>query len=243
MQQVGGSHPAEGPFTVEACLQRLSDDTRIPVPTLERRRWVASRWPAERRRDGVPYVVYSILAGIAGDEARWAQLDDPPLNERTGRREWTQDGAKRIVGQKVGHPITATEKVKAIHDMATDEQVAARAVTDLLRRPEVAFQAMGDEVAKHLVNRAQIDRSMQAAQVHRRPAEPALRRVQAKRRVPEPDRGVLGVRGRHRAHHADAARPHFHRLRTRGGPRPAGQGARDRGLAGERGRNRQPERG
>ncbi|MEV4222287.1 DUF6192 family protein [Nonomuraea sp. NPDC049725] len=100
------------------------------------------------------------------------------MNERTGRREWTQDGAKRIVGQKVGHPVTATEKVKAIHDMATDEQVAARAVTDLLRRPEIAFQAMGDEVAKHLVNRAQIDRSMQAAQVHRRPAEPALRRVQ-----------------------------------------------------------------
>ncbi|GAA3654897.1 hypothetical protein GCM10022224_017430 [Nonomuraea antimicrobica] len=73
----------------------------------------------------MPSVVFVILAGISDDEARWAQLDQPPLNERTGRKEWTQGSAKRIVGQKVSHPVTATEKVKAIHDMATDEQVAA----------------------------------------------------------------------------------------------------------------------
>ena len=42
------------------------------------------------------------------------------------------------VGHSTGRPETLVEKVNAIHDLACDEQVAATAATDLLRRPEVS---------------------------------------------------------------------------------------------------------
>lgn len=163
-------------------MQRLADDTRIPAGTLKTRRWVSSRWPAEHRRASVSWSVHRILADEPDAARRWALIDDPPLNERTGRREWTDDAAKRVVGQKVNHPVTETERVKAIHDMAADEGVAARAVTDLLRRPEVAAQAMGDPVARHMVNRAKVDRAQQAVRAHLPPAaRPALENLQQAR--------------------------------------------------------------
>lgn len=87
-----------------------------------------------------------------------------------GRRQ----AGGRPEGQPSGHH---PGEVEAIHDLAADEGVAAVAVTELLRRPDVAFKAMGDGVARHMVNRAQVDRSRQAAQVHRQPAAPALERL------------------------------------------------------------------
>ncbi|PZG21843.1 DUF6192 family protein [Nonomuraea aridisoli] len=177
IQPVGGSRPGSDLFGVEASLQRLSDDTRIPVNTLKTLRWVASRWPVEHRQAGVSFGVHKILADIPEDAERWARITKPPLNERTGRHEWTEDAARREVGQKVSNPVSVTEKVTAIHDLARDEQVAASAVTDLLRRPNVAFKAMSDQVARHMVNRAQVDRSVQAAERHQAPARPAIERT------------------------------------------------------------------
>ncbi|MFH9969190.1 DUF6192 family protein [Streptomyces mirabilis] len=29
-------------------------------------------------------------------------MEDAPFNPRTGARQWTPDGAKRVVGQRVG---------------------------------------------------------------------------------------------------------------------------------------------
>lgn len=66
--------------------------------------------------------------------------------------------ARRLVGHAVDHPVTVQEKVSAIHDLARDEQVAVAA--DLLRRPQVAFKAMTDRTARHIVNRAQIDHAV-----------------------------------------------------------------------------------
>jgi hypothetical protein len=59
----------------------------------------------------------------------------------------------RHVGQ-VDHPVTTAEKVRAIVELARDEQVAVVAVDGLLRRPEVAFKVMADSVARHIVNQA-----------------------------------------------------------------------------------------
>ncbi|MFI7443199.1 DUF6192 family protein [Nonomuraea indica] len=170
MQPRGGRSAVEPLLQVAASLRRLSDDTRVPVKTLETRRWVSSRWPQQYRRPGVSYAVHKILASIEDDEQRWQQILNPPLNERTGRKEWTEDGAKRIVGQKVNHPVTVVEKVQAIHDLAVDEQVAATVATDLLRRPDVAFKAMSDGVARDAVNRAQFERSQQAYERNLPPA-------------------------------------------------------------------------
>ena len=170
MHEHGGEVASEPLLRVAASLERLSDDTRIPAATLETRRWVCSRWPAQYRVRGVSFSVHKILASISDKHERWERITKPPLNSRTGRHEWTEDEAKRVVGQKVNHPVTVLEKVRAIHDLAVDEQVAATVATDLLRRPDVAFRAMTDTVARDSVNRAQFERSRQIMERNMPPA-------------------------------------------------------------------------
>ncbi|MEU9313734.1 DUF6192 family protein [Streptomyces sp. NPDC048256] len=52
--------------------------------------------------------------------------------------------------------------MKVVEELTRDEVVAAEVTTGLLRRPDVAFKAMGDDTARHQVNRAQVERG----QVH-----------------------------------------------------------------------------
>ncbi|MGW6793665.1 DUF6192 family protein [Streptomyces chartreusis] len=54
-----------------------------------------------------------------------------------GARQWTPDGAKRVVGQRVDRPVTVDEKVQAVTDLTRDDEVAAQVATDLLKRPAV----------------------------------------------------------------------------------------------------------
>lgn len=44
----------------------------------------------------------------------------------------------RRVGRQVDNPVSAQEKVTAIHSLARDEDVAATVTTDFLKRPQVA---------------------------------------------------------------------------------------------------------
>ncbi|MGW7510030.1 DUF6192 family protein [Streptomyces massasporeus] len=55
----------------------------------------------------------------------------------------TQDAARRQVGWRVDNPQTSQGKVEAIHDLAVDDQVAARVATHFLRRPSVASGRRG----------------------------------------------------------------------------------------------------
>jgi hypothetical protein len=180
LRQRGGGHsgPGEELLGVSESLQMYADDIDVPYNTIKDYRWIVSRWPARTRRSGIAFSVYRILAGISDEQERHARLGRPPLNERTGERRWTMDAARRDVGRQVGHPVSVQEKIEAVHDLARDEEVASAVATDLLRRPDVAFRAMGDNTARHLVNRAQIDRAQQAGQVVRQQAGPALRRME-----------------------------------------------------------------
>jgi hypothetical protein len=142
MRPVGGAHEAadERLFTVEQSLQRFADDIGVAPATVEKWRWTASRWPADKRRPGISFSVYRVLASVRDDDERFACLDDPPFNERTGQRKWTPDGAKRVVGQRVDKPVTVDEKVPAVADLTRDDEVAAIVTADLLRRPAAAAQ-------------------------------------------------------------------------------------------------------
>ncbi|MCX4775370.1 hypothetical protein [Streptomyces sp. NBC_01264] len=64
MRPVGGSVAKGGEdlFTVEESLQRFADDIGVALSTVEDWRWVASRWPAGKRRAGVSFTVHKILA-------------------------------------------------------------------------------------------------------------------------------------------------------------------------------------
>ncbi|GAA1564188.1 DUF6192 family protein [Actinomadura kijaniata] len=158
-------------------LAMFADDIGVPTKALLTYRWVSSRWPAARRRAGVSHYIHRILASITDDDERWAAIADPPLDERTGRRRWTEDAARTRIGQPTRTPTTLAQKVRAIHDLAADDQVASAAAADLLRRPAVARTAMQDHTARHLVNRAQHEVDHAAGEPARQVAGPALRRV------------------------------------------------------------------
>lgn len=60
--------------------------------------------------------------------------------------------------------VAPADRVKVVEELTQDESVAAEVTTGLLRRPDVAFKAMGDDTARHQVNLPPATRSL------RRPA-------------------------------------------------------------------------
>ncbi|WP_185923593.1 DUF6192 family protein [Streptomyces sp. WAC05374] len=95
----------------------------------------ANRWPEGRRKEGVSFTVHRILSSVADEDERWAALEEAPFNPRTGARQWTPDGAKPVVGQRVDRPVTVDGKVQAVADLTRDDEVTAQVATDLLKRP------------------------------------------------------------------------------------------------------------
>nr|WP_253267633.1 DUF6192 family protein [Streptomyces asoensis] len=134
---------------------------------------MSSRWPKESRRADVSHTIHKILAGIPDEQERFEAVTPPP-SPRGGQARWTHDSAKRMVGWKVDSPESVQEKAEAIHDLATDDAVAAAVTTDFLRRPAVANKAMADDTARHAVNEAQFDRFRQQAQFVHQEAAPQL---------------------------------------------------------------------
>lgn len=112
MRPLGGS-VAKGTgdlFTVEGSLQLFADDIGVSRATVADWRWVSSRWPKEKRKDGVSHTVHKILASIQDEEERWVAVEDAPFNPRSNRKQWTSDGAKRLIGQQVDNPVSVEEK-------------------------------------------------------------------------------------------------------------------------------------
>jgi hypothetical protein len=176
MRSYGGTNPSgsEELFTVSEAIRMFAEDVGLAYSTVRDYRWVASRWPKERRRQGVSHTIHKILASIPDEQERFEAVDNPPSNPRGGPARWTHDSAKRIVGWKVDTPESVQEKVDAIHDLAADDQVAARVATDFLRRPAVASKAMADDTARHAVNEEQFDQFRQQVQYGQEEAAPQL---------------------------------------------------------------------
>ncbi|WP_052869713.1 DUF6192 family protein [Streptomyces niger] len=154
MRPHSGAHPDDGDeevLGVRESLEMFAEAIGVTYNQIRLYRQTASRWPVERRAEGVAFEVHRILEKLAD---RFERILDPPENPRGGEARWTCDTAKRLVGWQVDAPQTAQEKIEAIHDLAADEQVASRAVTDLLRRPEVAFHAAHDDETRHTFHRA-----------------------------------------------------------------------------------------
>lgn len=82
------------------------------------------------------------------------------------------------MGWKVDSPESVQEKAEAIHDLASDDAVAAVVTTNFLRRPAVASKAMADDTARHAVNEAQFDHFRQQAQFVHEEAAPQLQRME-----------------------------------------------------------------
>lgn len=163
MRSYGGTNPSgsEELFTVSEAIRMFAEDIGLAYTTIRDYRWVASRWPKEHRRADVSHAIHKTLASLPDGQERFEAVDNPPPHPRGGPARWTHDSAKRIVGWKVDTPESVQEKVDAIHDLAADDQVAARVATDFLRRPAVASKAMADGTARHAGNEAQFDQFRQ----------------------------------------------------------------------------------
>ncbi|MDI6105572.1 DUF6192 family protein [Actinoplanes sp. NEAU-A12] len=144
MRRQGGASSSDAIFgtLVSQVLARFAEDVGMSLSSVNKWRWVASRWPTAHRRDEVPHYIHEILAPLQDERQRFATLADPPVDQRTGARRWTPDAAKRLMGRQVERPETVQEKVVAVHALVNDEEVASRVAQDLLRRPEVASKAM-----------------------------------------------------------------------------------------------------
>jgi hypothetical protein len=146
-----------------------AEDIGVSYNQVRLNRQTASKWPAQHRAEGISFEIHRILEKL---DDRFERIKHPPRHPRDEVPRWTQDAAKRQVGWRVESPQTVQEKVEAIHDLAADEQVAARVATDFLRRPGVAFRAAGDDTARHLFNKAQSGRWRQAEESEQVPGEP-----------------------------------------------------------------------
>ncbi|WP_249402395.1 DUF6192 family protein [Streptomyces sp. YIM 121038] len=169
---------AKALFDVSEAIRLFAEDIGLSYSTVRGYRWVSSRWPKERRLAGVSHTIHKILASIPDEQERFEAVRNPPPNPRYGSPRWTRDSAKRVVGWKVDSPQDVQEKVEAIHDLASDDAVAAVVTTDFLRRPAVATKAMADDTARHAVNEAQFDRFRQQAQYVQQEAAPQLQRME-----------------------------------------------------------------
>ncbi|GGZ40104.1 hypothetical protein GCM10010344_00680 [Streptomyces bluensis] len=237
MRSVGGSMPngTDDLFTVTESLQLFADDIGVERRTVEDWRYTANRWPEGRRKVGVSFTVHRILASVADADERWAAIEDAPFNPRTGARQWTPDGAKRVVGQRVDRPVTVDEKVQAVADLTRDDEVAAHVATDLLKRPAVTEHVTPAERVRVVTELTRDDTVAQ--QVHR-PAAPPGRRpqddagrhhpdarqprpVRQLERDPGPDPGAHSGCPRDRAHRR-VPRPGRLLPRLRGHARPPG---------------------
>ncbi|WP_329453721.1 DUF6192 family protein [Streptomyces sp. NBC_01724] len=152
MRSYGGTNPSgsEELFTVSEAIRMFAEDVGLAHTTIRDYRWVASRWPKEHRRADVSHAIHKILASIPDGQERFEAVNSPPPHPRGGPARWTHDSAKRIVGWKVDTPESVQEKVDAIHDLAADDQVAARVATDFLRRPPVTVVQRGSMWPSHV---------------------------------------------------------------------------------------------
>ncbi|MFE0192940.1 DUF6192 family protein [Streptomyces sp. NPDC058989] len=157
MREWGGHQrvPEDGQ-SVEEALTFFAEDVGLSASTIRTYRWVAAKWPAERRVAGVSWEVHKILAAA---EDPFEVITHPPLNERTGRHSWDGEAVKRVVGWKTSTPVTVEEKVDAVAELVRDEAVATRVAVDLLKRREVAFVAMRDSDARYMVNEIQFEQA------------------------------------------------------------------------------------
>jgi hypothetical protein len=168
MRESGGQERSDELFTVKDSLFRLAEDIGVSYRSLSENRWVASRWPKERRVTGVSFTVHRIFAGITDEEERFAVILTPP----EGKTRWTPDEANRRAGRQVVKPVTPQEKVSAIHSLAQDDEVAGRVTGDLLRRPEVVAQVRDEDkvrVVEELTREDQVAAAV-APDFLRRPA-------------------------------------------------------------------------
>ncbi|MBO3682836.1 DUF6192 family protein [Streptomyces sp. NEAU-YJ-81] len=180
-----GAENQRGVFPV---LDRYADEIGINVHTLITYRHVAVAWPAEHRASGVSWSIHKALDAM---EDRFELIHNPPR----GITRWTEDKALSHAGRLPRQPLTKAEKLDRVRVLLTQDENAAEAVTELIRRPDVAHQVMSNASNQRILYRAHHEQRLQAvgerlAAAHEEETEEAgaaEEAPQARRREPAVD--------------------------------------------------------
>jgi hypothetical protein len=126
---------------------------RSTEKSLKGYRYVAAAWPADKRRDDVPWTVHR---NLAPDPNRFELIRQEPSDELDPHEHgvWTVDASLRARQNMPGDPATPHERVDHAKRLlrATDE--AAQVVTQLADRTEVIKKAVEDPAFRRAVRDA-----------------------------------------------------------------------------------------
>jgi hypothetical protein len=152
--QRNGRDRDRGVFPV---LDRLADTIGINVHTLLGYRHVAAAWPPDKR---APEVSWSIHKALDALEDRFELIHNPP----PGVERWTEDKALSYAGRLPHRPLTKAEKLDRVRVLLDQDENAVEAVSELIRRPDVAHRVMGDTSNQRILYRAHHEQRLQAAE-------------------------------------------------------------------------------
>ncbi|CAM5666784.1 hypothetical protein KAURM247S_03983 [Kitasatospora aureofaciens] len=148
-----GNH-TRGVFPV---LDRFADAIGINVHTLLGYRHVSTAWPPEKRAEGVSWSIHRALDAL---DDRFDLITNPPR----GVDQWTEDKALSYAGRLPSRPLTKAEKLDRVRVLLEQDESAAEAVSELIRRPDVAHRVMGNTSNQRILYRAHHEQRMQAAE-------------------------------------------------------------------------------
>ncbi|MGW6026578.1 DUF6192 family protein [Streptomyces sp. NPDC055099] len=158
----------KGHGEVEATLTLFAAQIRSTRSSLNTYRAVARAWPAEMRREDVPWSVHQRLAAVAN---RFTLIRKEPGDELdpAGHGHWTGDAANRARDSLPDTPRTPGERVGQAKRLLRVTDEAAEAVMQLVDRTEVINKAMQSPGFRQTIRDAQRDLAHRLETQTRRP--------------------------------------------------------------------------
>ncbi|MEN8656349.1 DUF6192 family protein [Streptomyces sp. 21So2-11] len=145
---------------------------RSTLSSLSKYRYVAQSWPAEMRRDDVPWSVHQHLAAVPN---RFTLIREEPSDELDPNQhgQWHTDAALRARDSLPETPSTGPERIVQAKRLLRVTEEAAHAVAQLAERTEVIDKAMEDPTFRQAVRDAQRDRGHRIEAQNRSQQQPS----------------------------------------------------------------------
>ncbi|MEU2956869.1 DUF6192 family protein [Streptomyces xanthochromogenes] len=143
----------KGHGEVTAVLTLFAAQIRSKYASLKHYRYVAKAWPADMRREDVPW---SVHRDLAARPERFALIRDEPSDELdpAGRGQWSSDAALRARDSLPSTPRTPDERIVQAKRLLRVTDEAAEAVKQLAARTEVIEKAVQDPEFRRAVRDA-----------------------------------------------------------------------------------------
>lgn len=137
-------------------IELFAHEIGLAPDTLRKYYDVARSWPKDKRREDVSFSVHEALAWT---RSRYTKIRKDPIDPFTGERRWTVNEALRAADhdRQPHTPTNAEERLAKAQDLLREDTVAAKALREMLARPEVRSRAGADQRTRHLMRQAQYE--------------------------------------------------------------------------------------